>query len=380
MQNYIREMKDRLDNVNKTLERQAEQLEITNANILVIKMLGDESKAELFFTRSLLLKAIFEATEISTPTSFIVLNEKLLQAADSSDEEAKQKILDIVTAEDGSGVRMNTKYASATVTAEGADFHLEGDLKEHYEQVQVGIKCARCIKYIGLKIASGEAGKALDIIKDGIRISDLIVGEEMYLYLIDELTGKPVQADGWPLVITTPSELVPKLLPLMMVGMRAMCICNGLAGLARMFGYPVPKVPEAVSKGAQDSVELLKQESSVQEFVVVHEEVKRGTEEKKSVRGASLREFVDFLKKNDPGLKDGKSGDFAGLHRIGDPNDGTALWTALTDPKDIEKALKERAEERKAEQRKQDENVREIAQKEVESAPGSEGNDCCAMM
>ncbi len=104
MQHYICEMNERLDNVN-------EQLEIMNANILVIKMLGDESKAELFLTRSVLLKAIFEATEISTPTSFIVLNAKLLQAADSSKEDAKQKKLDvdIVTAEDGSGVSMNTK-------------------------------------------------------------------------------------------------------------------------------------------------------------------------------------------------------------------------------------------------------------------------------
>ena len=40
-------------------------------------------------------------------------------------------------------------------------------------------------------------------------------------------------------------------------------------------------------------------------------------------------------------MKDGKSGDFAGLQRIGDPEDGTALWTALTDREEIEKALEE---------------------------------------
>ena len=50
-------------------------------------------------------------------------------------------------------------------------------------------------------------------------------------------------------------------------------------------------------------------------------------------------------------LKAGKSGDFAGLRRIGDPNDGTALWTTLTDPQEIKSALEARTREREAELR-----------------------------
>ncbi len=105
-------------------------------------------------------------------------------------------------------------------------------------------------------------------------------------------------------------------------------------------------------KYARETVEILKQESSAEAFGVVHEEVIGGDEEQKSVRGASLRDFVDFLKENDPGLKQGKSGDFAGLQRIGNPEDGTALWTVLTEPDEIEIALKIRAEQRKEEQEK----------------------------
>ena len=41
------------------------------------------------------------------------------------------------------------------------------------------------------------------------------------------------------------------------------------------------------------------------------------------------------MKKYDPGLSKDKSGDFAGLKRIGDPNHGTALWTKLTDSRKI---------------------------------------------
>eukprot|EP00984_Skeletonema_dohrnii_P008410 scaffold3085_cov91-Skeletonema_dohrnii-CCMP3373.AAC.3 len=354
-------------------------LERMDANIEVIKKLGIESKAELRRTRHVLLKGIFEATEVDTPTTFIVLNDKL---PEPPNEEMKKKILDIVTEEDGSGFSMKTKGASLTVSADGVNIDLEGDLKDHYERVQDGITWAKRIKEIGSRVAAGEVCKAFDIIKEGI--SDLTVGEEMFLYLVDELTGKPVRAKGWPLIVTTPADLVPKLLPLMQVGNRAMCIYNGTAGLAALFGFPLPRVPKAWAKGAQESVELLKKESSVEEFDVVHEEVEGGTEEKKSVRGASLRDFVDFLKTNDPGLKEGKNGHFAGLQRIGDPEDGTALWTALTDRADIENALKERTKQRKEEQLKRNEHIKKMAVEEIkkleERASSDQACPCCAIM
>ena len=75
---------------------------------------------------------------------------------------------------------------------------------------------------------------------------------------MDELTGLPVRGDGYPIEITTPAEIVPKLLPVMQVGMRAMSLYNGVVGVAQMVGYPVPKVPEGWRKGAQSSVEMLK--------------------------------------------------------------------------------------------------------------------------
>ena len=72
-----------------------------------------------------------------------------------------------------------------------------------------------------------------------------------------------------PIQITKPSEVVPKLLPLMQVGMRAMSLYNGAEGIARMFGAPLPSVPTEWRKGAQDSIELLKQQRSVEAFGVV---------------------------------------------------------------------------------------------------------------
>ena len=82
----------------------------------------------------------------------------------------------------------------------------------------------------------------------------------------------------------------------------------------------------------------------MEEFSVLHEEVKEGSGEKKSVRGESLRIFMDFLEKEDPGRKDGKNGQFAGLQRFGD-DQGTAIWTVLTNKKEIEDAIQKRTKQ-----------------------------------
>jgi len=355
MSGQFHEMKEYLQNLTN-------QVEILNANILEVKKLSIESKEELFHTRHVLhrtrhvlLKGFFEATEVITPTAFIILNNKLPPAAQPSGEQV-EKNFGIDAAEDGSGVSVTTEHASLAVSADGLDINLEGDLKKFGDQAKTGIKWAKRIREISTNFAAGDIDKAFETIKDGIK--DLIVGNEMYLYLVDELTGEPVEAKGWPLIITKPSETVPRLIPLMQVGMIAISLCNGAAGLAKVFGIPAPKVPKEWSKGARDSVELLKQESSVQEYGIVHAQVKGGTQANTSVRGESLRQFQDFMNDYDPGLKKGKKGHFAGLHRIGDPEEGTAVWTALTDQSAIESALEKRTKQRQ-EERKQIMNRRQ---------------------
>ena len=169
----------------------------------------------------------------------------------------------------------------------------------------------------------------------------------MWFYLVDELTGEPVRStDGvYPIRITKPSELVGKLLPVMQVGLHAASLVNGVSGVVRLFGYPFPSVPEKLREGAERSVEVLKQESSVEKFGAIHEHVETQDEQATSVRGASLRELEKFLAKEDP------RGTYAGLQKVGDDSDGTAVWTTLTDPEEVQEALKTRAASRRAERR-----------------------------
>ena len=173
----------------------------------------------------------------------------------------------------------------------------------------------------------------------------------MWLYLVDELTGKPVVPEEddatYPILITKANlKVVEKLLPIMQVGLHAASLINGVAGVVRLFGYPCPKVPEAWRAGAQGSVEILKQESSVEQFAAVHEKVQEGDEATETTRGGALRDLEDFINTYD------KKRDYAGLRRIGDPNDGTAVWTRLTDPKEVKAALEARAKERRAERKR----------------------------
>ena len=173
---------------------------------------------------------------------------------------------------------------------------------------------------------------------------------------MDELTGEPVRGDGYPIVLTEPSELVSKLVPVMQVGLHAMSVYNGVAGVARMFVPALPTVPEKWCEGAQSSVEMLKQKSSVEKFGAIHEKVEAKDETNETVRGAALRELEAFFAE-----KDASKG-YAGLRRIGDPSDGTAIWTVVAD-ENVEAKLAERGEQRRLEERRHDEYMEDLMAK-----------------
>ena len=157
-----------------------------------------------------LLKGIFEATEVKTPTTFIILDEVLPSELTGDDKLAEERFNKAMT------------WLECLKTFGDGAIHGLGEIKKVF--------------------------------------GDLLTKETMYFYLVDELTGLPVLGSGYPITITTPSDIVHKLLPVMQVGMHAMSLCNGVAGVARMFGYPALKIPKAWCRDAQSAVEMLKQE------------------------------------------------------------------------------------------------------------------------
>jgi hypothetical protein len=209
---------------------------------------------------------------------------------------------------------------------------------------------------VGNGVAEGSTRAIARAVKDSPDVvqavkgacNDFVVGNEMWFYLVDELTGEPVRPssdnDLYPIRITEPSKMVTKLLPAMQVGLHAASLVNGVSGVVRLFGYPFPAVPENIRLGAQNSVELLKQDSSVEAFGAIQEKVEEGDEEVATARGESLQELLGFLEEHDKKTN-------AGLRLIGDGEDGTGVWTALTDPVAVKKALEKRAAQRRTERR-----------------------------
>ena len=183
------------------------------------------------------MKGIFEAEEATSPTTFILLDEMLSAEEPKLSAEEQDQLLSLK--EDGSGIE------------------LAGNLKVAKERLDKAKTWLERLKTFGEGVIENSPNKVLGKIKEVF--GELVTGETMYFYLVDELTGLPVHGNGYPIPITKASEIVPKLLPVMQVGMRAMSLYNGAAGVAQMVGYPVPKVPEGWRKGAQSSVEMLKQ-------------------------------------------------------------------------------------------------------------------------
>jgi hypothetical protein len=124
-------------------------------------------------------------------------------------------------------------------------------------------------------------------------------------------------------------------MPMLIVGLKAIALYNGAAGIAQCLGYPVPKIPRIVSDYAHGAVGVLEADSSVAEFDVLQAAVDNThvagdpkSEEAKAVRGKALRELQVFLNEHDP------SKSFCGLQRVL-TKEGACIWTTEENLEDV---------------------------------------------
>ena len=137
-----------------------------------------------------LLRGIFEATEVKTPTTFIILDEVLPPELSKKKQDQLLSLKD-----DGSGIE------------------LTGDAKAAKDRFDKGVTWLKRLKTFGEGVIENNPSKLFGKIQEVF--GELMTKETMYFYLVDELTGLPVRGDGYPIEITTPAEIVPKLLPVM---------------------------------------------------------------------------------------------------------------------------------------------------------------------
>ena len=114
----------------------------------------------------------------------------------------------------------------------------------------------------------------------------------------------------------------------MKVGLKAAVLVNGLSGIARLLGYPLPSIPTEYMDVARKVVGGLSQKSSIEEFDLLqdrldsmnHQTGEEVGDTREDARGAPLREFVRFLLEKDEKCT------FSGLQRVATPSGG-CCWT-----------------------------------------------------
>jgi hypothetical protein len=103
-------------------------------------------------------------------------------------------------------------------------------------------------------------------------INKIINGETLYLYLIDEYTQEPViPEDGsYPIEITFPEGLIPKLLPAMKLGLKVASIADTFK-LGKYFGFKNNILPKDCRERINKFIGKLNVKSTVAELKTFHD-------------------------------------------------------------------------------------------------------------
>jgi serine/threonine protein kinase len=290
----------------KTLQRIDKTTQRIEEKTVQIEDISVRLRTQLMKTETLLLRGIFEASEVKIPSCFIIVNQKLAAncSRDNTDMEKLRQWLNKL------GWLGNViDSAVETTTNRASEIH-----------------------------------KAL---------KSLWIDEELWLYLIDERTMKPVipvDDSIYPIKITTPKEWIPKLAPLLKVSLKAVRTLNTVSGFAKCLGFHIPGLSSETFRSIESAVGQISKKSSVEEYELLHEVVMKsessthGTPSnsskssnqapgRKNVRGEALREFERFLTDHDPHWK------FAGLKRVC-TSEGFACWTTEEGTEEIRKEAK----------------------------------------
>ncbi|RHY80191.1 hypothetical protein DYB26_006471, partial [Aphanomyces astaci] len=226
-----------------------------------------------------LMKGMFEATEVTVPTSFIILPFNIQTQRKQLASQPKDLV------EQATGFFHRLQTVGSTI-----------------------------LKAIQDNNPLSATKAALDAFSKG---------QPMYFYLLDDVTGLPVEDETgvYPIQITTTTDQYTKFMatnmPLFQRGLKLLQMANSAAGFFKALG--IPSLGEATMAKIEGLLEV--PGSSVSDFNVVQRALDDKTEVK-AARGPALRELERFFHDKD----EAKS--FAGLSRV--PTDsGLATWTRL---------------------------------------------------
>jgi len=113
----------------------------------------------------------------------------------------------------------------------------------------------------------------------------------------------------------------------MRIGVNAIHVFNGTAGIAQLCGFPAPKVPNCLKDSAERYVDKVSMKSNVGHCKAVQKQLDQSSGEENAkpreimgLRGEDLRSFQNLLLEKDP------QRNFCGLRRVCDKS-GRMIWT-----------------------------------------------------
>ena len=238
-------------------------------------------------TEKILLRAIMDATEVTVPTTFIILPQKITtQSKEDGFNKAKQ------------------------------------------------VDADQIIEFID-SLADSWKG-----------VASFVGYQEVYLYLIDEYTGKPVIPDAndniypIPIQVNADGSLLKSISPYLATGLKFISTINSIAGMVTYLGYPVPTI--SLDTSTQSYIQTIADGTSVAEFSNLSSNsvtTSSSTDSSgynssdkgivQSTRGAALRELKNFFVNKDP------DGSFCQLRRIA-AKTGQCIWTTEENFKKME--------------------------------------------
>jgi hypothetical protein len=264
------------------------------------------------------LKGLIEASDVTIPSCFIIVNRRL----DDNFSPAKKR-------SSVESISNGRRYSAASNSNDTFDNSRSRGNSVVINKYDTSLRWIDKLSKLGEAVA-GAVNDPIAAIQEAAK--NICTDEFLYLYLVDEYTMQPVvkQDDPlYPIEITTPAEFIPKVLPLLKIGMKAMTVVNSVAGMGRFFGYPVPTIPAEYMSKISGAIGGLDQLSSVAEFNALQAAVDdtkeaskagRGTEDSKKLSGAALRELERFFLIHDPNCY------FSDLRRVL-TEDGICIWT-----------------------------------------------------
>jgi hypothetical protein len=331
-------------------ERMEQDLRIVKNKTMKLTKLTEQCLTQIQKTESVLLRGIVEATDIICPSCFIILDEKLEEehfesirpdAVISSPAQqiaSNESVLPVGRRVEVSKVEVDNPIKSSSILSYFSFF-------ERRKKAVLSIDSANLIADGAIEVA-GKVQDTLESVQSGTIFQRMFPTQTYFLYLVDEYTMQPIfdPSGVYPISIERNLLLEKKgvLLPLMKLGVKALKLYNGAAGLARCFGYPLPQLSDECTQSIEDAVGALSADSSVSDFDCLQESLDEVVstssgkdencdeiEKMKQQRGKAFRDFGEFLSTKD----DKKT--FCGLRRILTQK-GTCIWTSEKNAKDIE--------------------------------------------